>query len=91
MRKRKLKAVRRPKNLIRTAKRGKSAVPARSIAPNGLPTVQIHLVVTRQSGDTERYLMAEVRNMLYAIEYRRKLARVSIPQRLTSKDLREAA
>ena len=67
---------------------GRSAI---TIAPNGLPSVQCHLVVTRQSGDTERYLLAEVRSMLHAIEYRRKLAAVVIPKRLTSKDLREAA
>ena len=67
---------------------GRSAL---TLAPNGLPSVQCHLVVTRQSGDTERYLLAEVRSMLHAIEYRRKLAAVAIPKRLTSKDLREAA
>lgn len=67
---------------------GRSAI---TIAANGLPSVQCHLVITRQSGDTERYLLAEVRSMLHAVEYRRKLLKVAVPTRITSKDLREAA
>ena len=80
-----------PRKVITQKKRvGKAAVTTRK-APNGLPLVKCELVLTRQSGDTERYLLAEVRNMLFAIEYRRKLAAVSIPKRITSKDLKEAA
>lgn len=76
---------------VKTGKVGKSLVPRVGTAPNGLPNVQIHLLITRQSGDTERYLLAEVQSMLFAIEYRRRLARVPVPKQLVSKDLREAA
>lgn len=45
------------------------------------PVVQLHLLVTRSSGDTERYKLGELPNMMAAIEYKRKLIAVKVPKR----------
>lgn len=43
--------------------------------------VQLHVVVTRKSGDTETYKLGEVPDMMAAIEYKRKLIAVKAPKR----------
>lgn len=47
------------------------------------PDVLVKLIVVRQSGDTETYPLATLPTMSDAGEYRRKLARVALPKRLT--------
>ena len=44
--------------------------------------VELHLVVTRANGDTERYKLGEVKDLRYAIEYRKRLSAVKLPRRL---------
>lgn len=46
------------------------------------PLVQVHLVVTRQTGDTERYKLAELPDLRYAWKYRQALAKVKVPTTL---------
>ena len=41
--------------------------------------IRLHLVVTRETGDTERYPLGTVRDLRLAYAYRRKLAKVSMP------------
>lgn len=59
---------------VKTNKRGKES---------GIQEdVTIHLVVTRKSGDTERYLLGRVPDLRYAIDFRHKLAKVRMPKHL---------
>lgn len=46
--------------------------------------VELHLVVTRASGDTERFKLGEVRDMRYAAAYRRKVERVAMPKKVAA-------
>lgn len=51
------------KSRIKVRKRGKSVGKATSCC-------QLHLLITRPSGDTEKYLLTEVPNMTAAVAYR---------------------
>lgn len=44
--------------------------------------VELHLVVTRSSGDTECYKLGEVPDLRYVIQYRRKVSAVKMPTKL---------
>lgn len=46
--------------------------------------VELHLVVTRASGDTERYKLGEVPTLHHAIAYRRKLSKVTLPKKVAA-------
>lgn len=59
-------------------KHGKSLL--RNVTPP--KPVKLHLLVTRASGDTERYELGEVADLRFAVEYRRKLHKVALPRRL---------
>ena len=62
---------------------GKTLRTSTSNPPNINPDqpVQLHLVVTRQTGDTERYKLGEAPDLIYAAAYRRRLAKVKCPKR----------
>lgn len=45
-----------------------------------IPSVQLHLHVTRSTGDVERYKLGEVPDLRYAVVYRRRVARVPMPK-----------
>jgi hypothetical protein len=53
----------------------------KSTSSNPPRPVELHLVVTRASGDTERFKLGEVPNMLFASAYRKKLTRVTLPRK----------
>lgn len=42
--------------------------------------LELHLVVTRASGDTERYKLGTAPHMVAAMEYRRRLTAVKLPK-----------
>lgn len=54
--------------------------------PPAAPTrpVELHLVVTRASGDRETYKLGEVPDLRYAIAYRRRLHRITMPKRIAA-------
>lgn len=64
----------------------KCRIKARILAgdSNPKPPVKLHLLITRSTGDVERYQLGEVPDLRYAIDYRLKLAKVRVPKRLGS-------
>lgn len=44
--------------------------------------VMVHLLVTRASGDVERYKLASLPDLRFAIEYRKVLGKVPVPKKL---------
>ena len=42
--------------------------------------IRLHLVVTRETGDTERYPLGTVKDLRDAYAYRRKLGKGSLPK-----------
>lgn len=65
-------------------KKGRTKRVLKIIDPTLRP-ILVHLVVTRQSGDTETTLLGKVPNLMTAIEWRRKIVAVPVPKRFMRK------
>ena len=54
----------------------------KAIKGSPIPPVQLHLLVTRGTGDVERYKLGEVPDLRYAALYRKKVMKVPMPKSL---------
>lgn len=71
------------KKLTITSIKGKGRTKKGDLKPIDITIrpVEVHLTVTRQSGDVETYFLGQVPNLMAAIEWRRKLTAVKPPKR----------
>ncbi len=65
--------IKQPKNI------GKAFHSGRKFTAPLATGVKVHLVITRSTGDTEAYKLAELKDLGEAANYRRKIIAVKVP------------